>query len=333
MNARQRFIDVLNGNLSGLDRLPMIEWAPWWDLTLNRWKKEGLETDGIYENLCNDFGLDVTSVLTCSPIGKDCPAAKGFGMPIIESEKDYDQILSCLYTDQNIDKAVKRAKNLKKRHDNGEIIIRLWLDGFFWFPRVLFGIESHMYAFYDFPDFMKRINSDLTEYYIKAIDVIFQILKPDMVGFGEDMSYNKGPMLSKEMFNEFIIPYYNLIVPHIKKKNTKVFIDSDGDITEMIPWLIDAGVDGVFPLERQSGVDINHIKERYPELLMMGGFDKMVMHKGEKAMRNEFNRILPVMKSGGYIPSVDHQTPPEVSLDNYFVYLKLFKEYAQKAVY
>jgi hypothetical protein len=35
---------------------------------------------------------------------------------------------------------------------------------------------------------------------------------------------------------------------------------------------------------------------------------------------------MPVMRSGGFIPSVDHQTPPGVSLENYRVYLKLFRE-------
>jgi len=64
----------------------------------------------------------------------------------------------------------------------------------------------------------------------------------------------------------------------------------------------------------------------------MGGYDKMVMSKSEKEMRAEFERLLPVMKSGGYIPSVDHQTPPEVSLDNYRMYITLFREYAERAV-
>ena len=55
------------------------------------------------------------------------------------------------------------------------------------------------------------------------------------------------------------------------------------------------------------------------------------MSKGEPFMRAEFERILPVMRQGGYIPSVDHQTPPEVSLKNYRIYLKLLKEYCSKA--
>ncbi|NLG26297.1 MAG: hypothetical protein GX557_00165, partial [Chloroflexi bacterium] len=59
-------------------------------------------------------------------------------------------------------------------------------------------------------------------------------------------------------------------------------------------------------------------------------FDKTVMHQGEKAMRAEFERLLPTMRTGGFVPSVDHQTPPDVSLDTYRVYLRLLREYAVK---
>lgn len=63
---------------------------------------------------------------------------------------------------------------------------------------------------------------------------------------------------------------------------------------------------------------------------MVGGFDKTVMHKGEEAMRAEFERNLPAIRAGGYIPSVDHQTPPDVSLENYWVYMRLLREYCQR---
>jgi len=57
-----------------------------------------------------------------------------------------------------------------------------------------------------------------------------------------------------------------------------------------------------------------------------------VLSKDEHAMRAEFERLLPVLKQSGFVPSVDHQTPPEVSLDNYRIYLKLFEEYCYRAV-
>ena len=40
MTNRERFLCVLNGKMPD-DRLPMIEWAGWWDLTRKRWDKEG----------------------------------------------------------------------------------------------------------------------------------------------------------------------------------------------------------------------------------------------------------------------------------------------------
>ena len=64
----------------------------------------------------------------------------------------------------------------------------------------------------------------------------------------EDMSYNNGPMLSEALFDEFLLPYYQRIIPEIKKYGTKVIVDTDGDVSMMIPWLMRAGVDGVLPL-------------------------------------------------------------------------------------
>lgn len=53
----------------------------------------------------------------------------------------------------------------------------------------------------------------------------------------------------------------------------------------------------------------------------------MTMSRGYDAMKAEFDRLLPAMKKGGFIPSVDHQTPPGVSFDQYKDYLQLLDEY------
>jgi hypothetical protein len=60
---------------------------------------------------------------------------------------------------------------------------------------------------------------------------------------------------------------------------------------------------------------------------MVGHYNKLVMHLGEAAMRNEFERLVPLMRKGGFLPSVDHQTPPAVSMDDYQLYLRLLEEY------
>lgn len=331
MTPRERFLKILNFEKPD-DRLSMIEWAPWWDKTLDRWIQEGIPSDMTFEESQTYFNLDTMMMINAGPVSGQCPSPLKHGAPIITDEKSYENIRPYLFTDEIIENVKKQAMELKDKHEKGEIIIRLWLDGFFWFPRTLFGIEEHFYAFYDYPSLMHRINNDLAEFNIRVVEELCSILIPDMVGFAEDMSYNHGPMLSYGQFKEFLVPYYKRIVPYIEKHRIKVFVDTDGDVTEMVPWLMEAGIQGVYPLERQAGVDITKIRQDYPYFLMMGAYDKMVMSKGRVEMKAEFERILPVMISGGFIPSVDHQTPPGVSIENYRIYLELFKEYARKAV-
>jgi uroporphyrinogen-III decarboxylase len=145
----------------------------------------------------------------------------------------------------------------------------------------------------------------------------------------EDMSYNHGPMISKRMFDEFVAPYYRQLIPRLREFDILPFVDTDGDVTLLVPWLKDAGVEGVLPLERQAGVDGLALRRQFPSLRMVGHFNKMTMNQGEASMRLEFERLAPLMRLGGFIPSVDHQTPPGVSLDQYRVYLRLLREYTQ----
>jgi len=163
-----------------------------------------------------------------------------------------------------------------------------------------------------------------------VLDEFLELCTPDFIAFAEDMSYNNGPMISRPVFDEFITPYYKRLMAKINSHNIPVIVDSDGDITELVPWFKNFGVSGFLPLERQAGVDIKLLREQHPDLRIVGGFDKTVMHLGEAAMRQEFERLLPVMKQGGYIPSLDHQTPPGVSLEDYKLYVSLLKEYCAK---
>jgi uroporphyrinogen-III decarboxylase len=330
MNARERLVRTLNFEKCD-DRLPMVEWAAWWDLTFERWKTEGLPPDISWDDSLRYFDLDPLVLIGSGggPSGEIPPGVSR----VVTDEASYEALRPHLFSDATLADAVKQARHLQAAHARGEISIRVWLDGYFWFPRGLLGIEQHMLAFYDQPELMHRMNRELADFNLRAIEAICTVLKPDMVGFAEDMSYNHGPMLSRGFFDEFLLPYYRRTVPVIHGLGVKALVDTDGDVSTMIPWLLAAGIDGVYPLERQAGVDVAKLRAAHPRLIMMGGFDKMTMSQGEASMRAEFERLLPVMRSGGYIPSVDHQTPPEVSLANFKIYLRLFREYCERAAH
>jgi hypothetical protein len=330
MNTRERFLSVMDLKRPD-DRLPVIEWAGWWDKTLDRWRSEGLPSDIGYDETREYLGLDMYRQYWIGPFHDKLPVSMN-DKSIPLDPKKYAEMRKYLFSGDTTEKFRSRFEAVKPYHDRGDAVVWISLEGFFWFPRVLFGIRDHLLAFYDQPELMHQMNSDLADFNIRATEEMCGIMKPDFMTFAEDMSYNHGPMISRKLFTEFMLPYYKRVIPVLKKHGIIPIVDSDGQVEEMIPWLIEAGIEGVLPLERQAGVDIGRIRKDHPDFKMIGAFDKMVMGSGETAMRKEFERILPVMISGGYIPGCDHQTPPDVSLEDYMIYVRLLKEYCEKAV-
>ncbi len=190
------------------------------------------------------------------------------------------------------------------------------------------GFTKISLALYDQPELIHRINQDLTDFNLGILERVGRVCRPTFATIAEDMSYNHGPMISERHFDEFIAPYYRQLVPRLREMGAMILVDTDGDVTRLVPWLLREGIQGVLPLERQAGVDGMALRERFADVRMVGHFDKMVMNRGEAAVRAEFERLLPLMRRGGFIPSVDHQTPPGVSLEQYRVYLRLLDEYA-----
>jgi hypothetical protein len=326
---RSRFLKVMAGETPS-DRMPMLEWATWWDQTVHRWESEGLpQMDGTAMKRYFDLDVDMQHWFwEIKPGAPNPPTRHGQGW--INSEKDYDALLPFLYPENAFD--INWAKDRALGQESGEEIVWITFSGFFWWPRVLFGIEQHLFAFYDQAELMHRINQDQVDFILKNLDALCKYVTPDFMTFGEDLSYNHGPMLSKKQFDDFLAPYYRQTVPVLKERGVQPLIDSDGDVEMLIPWFEEVGLEGILPLERMAGVDVARIRKNHPKWKMIGGFDKTVMHLGEAAIRREFERLLPVIRSGRYIPSVDHQTPPGVSLEDYRLYLRLFREYAEKAV-
>jgi len=306
--AIMRVYDISKG-------FPAIEWAGWWNLTYDSWIKQGAPSN---TDLRAWFGLDEHYQIWYGP--------NRSGISYITDESDYNNLLPKLYPKPQFNPDV--MENRRKKQESGKAFLWLTLEGPFWYPRTLFGIERHLFAFYDQPKLMNRINDDLAQFNINVIEEMCKYYTPDFMTFAEDMSYNHGPMISYDMMDEFMEPFYSKVVPELTKRGIITMIDSDGDIEPLIPWFESVGIQGILPLERMAGVDVCRIRRNHPKWRMIGGFDKTVMHKGEEALRNEFERIKPAVLKGYYIPSCDHQTPPAVSIEDYRLYVRLLREFS-----
>jgi uroporphyrinogen-III decarboxylase len=327
MNHVERFRAVLAGQR--VDRLPIWEWAMWWDQTIARWRTEGLpaELDTVFD-ISQYFGLDPYQQFWFSTTDPTIEAVQHHVEGIVSDMDDYLRVRPQLFPDHSA--AIESMRAWADRQARGEAVVWITLEGYFWFPRTLMGFTKISLAYYDQPELLHRINQDLTDFNLRILERVAEVCVPTFATIAEDMSYNNGPMISERHFDEFIAPYYRQIIPRLHELGAVVLVDTDGDVTKLVPWLMREGLHGVLPLERQAGVDGMHLREGFPTLGMVGHYNKMVMNQGEDAIRQEFERLVPLMKTGRFIPSVDHQTPPGVSLDQYRTYLRWLREYMQQ---
>ena len=330
MNPVERFRAVMD--FRAVDRLPRWEWAMWWDRTIDSWKAQGMPSrlSSVFD-IAAWFDLDPFQQFWISTTAPGAEAVQHHVEGGVATMDDYRRILPGLYPDHEAD--FEAMAPWGERQARGEVVVWATLEGFYWFPRTLMGIEGHMYGLYDSPELIHAMNSDLCAWSLRVLERMFRRCVPTFVTIAEDMSYNHGPMLSRALFDELLAPYYRTLVGFLRERGVHVIVDTDGDVTEMVPWLAGVGVQGVLPLERQAGVDGERIRAVQPDFRLVGHFDKMVMNRGEAGMRREFERLLPLMRAGGFIPSVDHQTPPHITLEEYRLYRRLLDEYTVTAVH
>jgi hypothetical protein len=329
MTHVERFRAVMN--FQPADRLPRWEWAMWWDETIMRWHREGLprsfQAGQVFE-ISEWFGLDPYQQFWFSTTDPTIEATQHHVEGIVANMEDYRRIRPKLFPSHA--EAIQTMAEWEDRQRRGEAVVWCTVEGFFWFSRTLMGFEKLMFAFADQPDLLHAINQDLLDFNLGLLEQVFRVCVPTFMTIAEDMSYNHGPMISKRTFDDFVAPYYRILLPRLQERGIPLYMDTDGDVTLLVPWLEELGVEGVLPLERQAGVDAMKLRQQFPDLRMIGHFDKMTMNQGEDAMRAEFERLVPLMKTGGFIPSVDHQTPPGVSLAEYRSYLGLLEEFTHR---
>lgn len=251
--------------------------------------------------------------------------------PIISGWEDWEKMkehadreLEKFFTDEAIDAAYTP---LREGHERGDYSIRLNLEGFFWVPRELLGNEAHLFAFYEEPELLHDICEYMLKVYSTKLLRVIDIVQPDLVYMMEDLSGKTGPMISNQMFDEFVGAYYRRLFPLLREHGVhNIFVDTDGDFMLMIPRFIDAGVDGFLPMDVNAGMDIVKVRENFPKLKIIGGYNKLCIADGPAAIDAEFARILPVVRQGGYIVGADHQVPPSASLEDYRYYIKRLHE-------
>ncbi|MHA1331655.1 MAG: uroporphyrinogen decarboxylase family protein [Candidatus Hodarchaeales archaeon] len=358
MTDRERFVRYLLGE--PVDRPPYyIFWGPW-RTTWNRWQREVKQPEN-----AEDWGLIFNSDQQSVIIPVNCGPCPPFERLVIEEDEEFITFIdewgikrrdfkNRESMPQFVEYPVKsrsdweRYKEERLNPDSPERLSGNWVeqckewtekgypirlgrypDGLFGGLRWLLGVEGCLLAFYTMPDLVHEIMDHLTSLWLTVFEKVVKIVQVDEIHIWEDMCGKQGPLISPKHWDEFMGPNYKRIKKFANEHNIPIMsVDTDGNPDLIIPSMMRAGVNYLYPMEVSAGCDVNIFRDKYPLLGMMGGIDKRVLadgHGGHKAIDRELQRIMPAVKKGRYIPELDHCVPDNVSWENYYYYAHALK--------
>jgi uroporphyrinogen decarboxylase len=203
------------------------------------------------------------------------------------------------------------------------------LNSFYGQMRDWMGTERACTIFLDEPQLAHDILDFIADFIIETLHPALDAVQPDYFIWFEDYAYKGGPLISPKIFKTFLLPPYRRVNDFLRAHGIDViFQDSDGNPSILFPLMIEAGINGHWPLEAASGMDPVKVRKQYGhDLRLIGGIDKRMLAQDKQAIEAElYAKLPPLLEDGGYIPTPDHLVPPDVSYENWLYYLELKKK-------
>lgn len=183
---------------------------------------------------------------------------------------------------------------------------------------VIMGQSRWGYYYRKDPEFIKMLINSRKETQLKILDELLK-LNPVAVFGGDDMGQKGRSMVGPAVFRKFFFEPYKEIFDKIHSVGAIAFNHSCGNIVDILPEYIEAGLNGWQSLEVQSMIDHEDLKKKFGDkLLLVGGIDSsdvMCFGTPEDVKQHVKKQIKAMGKGGGYILGPTHDYL-NVSFDN-----------------
>lgn len=188
----------------------------------------------------------------------------------------------------------------------------------FWTLR---GFEESLMDYYTNRKFTEAVFDHLMQIIIEVIDELSERFGNaiDAIGMSDDAGTENAMLIDPAMWRLINKPRLKVIFEHIRSKGYKVYLHSCGQITPIIPDLIEIGVDMLQPIQPES-MDIYHLKKEFGKsITLVGGIgtQKILPFGTPEEVKNEISTALERMsKDGGYVMAPAKPIMPGVPLEN-----------------
>lgn len=314
MNERERFRRLMRGE--PVDRPPLLEEGVR-DEVLDLWRRQGLAPSQAH--------LDVFGLTPHENLGPDLKfRSRYFGRVFDLSPGEYRRAFDISPTrfPEDWNRTIKRL-------ENRDHVVCIWAyRGFFqalgvgdW-PTV----EKVLLGTVEDPDRIRDRMELYGEFCSRMLERTMQDVDPDFIYLSEPISTNTGPLISPDMFEQFVIPAVQRIVATARDLGCEnILLSTYGDTSLLFPMLIDAGITILWVSEAAEvpELDYRRIRSRFgPDLGLIGGIPLSALRsRSPDAIRSTLEEIVPpLLESGRYVPLAGGRVREEIPWEAYKCY-------------
>jgi uroporphyrinogen decarboxylase len=185
-----------------------------------------------------------------------------------------------------------------------------------------------------------RIVDDKLRYWDAIIDWAIETGNTDkiqVISECDDLGSQATPIIDPDTLRQMVIPRFKIIFTHVKKRlpHVKTFMHSCGAIREILPDLIDAGLDILNPVQfTAAGMDLKELKRDFGDVLTFwgGGVDtQSTLNNGSpQQVSDEVKRIIDILApGGGFVFAPVHNIQDDVLPENFWAMWDTLQEYGK----
>jgi len=212
-------------------------------------------------------------------------------------------------------------------------ICSAYSGSFYEWSYYLRGREKIYYDYYDNPELIKLIIEKVA-LFVEELSTKNINAGVDILCFYDDLGSQNGLQISPEIFRRFYKPYYKNLWQKIKSnhKDKYIFLHSCGNITEIIPDLIECGLDILHPIQPET-MNIYEIVRKYKNDLVFWGTmsnqKTFPIGSKEDIFKEVKDRVINIGNLGRLILGSSNTLGKDVPLQNIGYFAEACKKYCE----
>lgn len=276
LNSQERVLAVIRREEP--DRIPTFEWD------IDPGLISSMTSGGTYEDFIEQYDLDA---VMCGPTYKKEPIGDGFildewgvirivgheAYPMPVDSKAPIKTMADLETWNPPDPyAPHRIATMKERiaRFKGKRAIIVPLRDVWSNPRDLLGYEGLLLKCALEPELVGALVEKCINHSIAMLDIAAE-LGGEIVMSGDDIADNQRTLISPKMWEQIFMPHFRRWVQAIHDHGMYYWKHTDGNIKAVIDSLIDAGIDGIDPIDPIAGLDLASAKQEWGNQVAIKG--------------------------------------------------------------